>query len=120
MPSFKHLSLEELWTQTLQELDILHDRFDCNRSGLSATERNTVMQSLAGLRSQGPLADDADDHVGRIETHLRMPLTGRHLASAMSLMAMTIQSLDPWGRSSRFRFCRSTGVQSMNFDRLSG
>lgn len=70
MPSFKHLSLEELWTETLVEIDILHDQVDRNRNGLSATERNTVMGSLTGLRSQGPLADDADDHFGRIQTLL--------------------------------------------------
>lgn len=70
MPSFKHLSLEELWTQTLQDLDTFHNQVDRNRNGLSATERNTVMQSLASLRFQGPLSDDADDHFGRIETVL--------------------------------------------------
>lgn len=70
MPSFKNLSLEELWTQTLLEIDILHDRVDCNKQGLSATERNAVARSLIDLRTEGPLSEEADDHVGRIETHL--------------------------------------------------
>ena len=70
MKHFEHLSLEEFWTRTLQEIDRLHAQTERTEEELSATERNTLLQSIARLRHDGPLADGAEDHVSRIEALL--------------------------------------------------
>ena len=70
MKHFEHLSLEEFWTRTLQEIDRLHAQTERTEEELSATERNTLLQSIARLRHDGPLADGAEDLVSRIEALL--------------------------------------------------
>lgn len=74
MKYFEHLSLEELWTRMLQAIDYLHAQTEQTETGLSATERNTLLQSLAILRSDGPLVDGAEGHMSRIEAVLRAAL----------------------------------------------
>ncbi|ANT62285.1 hypothetical protein AYJ57_17840 [Salipiger sp. CCB-MM3] len=70
MKYFEHLSLEEFWTRTLQEVDHLYARVEQTEEGLSATKRNALLQSLASLRSDGPLAQGSEGHVSRIEALL--------------------------------------------------
>lgn len=70
MKYFEHMSMEEFWTRTLQEIDHLYAQVEQADEELSATERNTLMQSLTSLRHDGPLSDSAEDHVGRIEAIL--------------------------------------------------
>ena len=70
MKHLEHLSLEEFWTRTLQEIDHVHAQAEQTERELSATERNALLQSLASLRHDGPLADSAEDHICRIETIL--------------------------------------------------
>ncbi|MAU43569.1 MAG: hypothetical protein CMP09_01745 [Yangia sp.] len=71
MKYFEHLSLEELWTRTLQEIDHLYARAERTEEGLPATERNALLQSLAILRNDGPLVDGAEGHMSCIGAMLR-------------------------------------------------
>lgn len=71
MKYFEHLSLEELWTRMLQAIDHLHAQAEQTETGLSATERNTLLQSLSSLRGDGPLAGGAEGQMERIEAVLR-------------------------------------------------
>ena len=70
MKHLEHLSLEEFWTRTLQEIAHVHAQAERAERELSATERNALLQSLASLRHDGPLADSAEDHMCRVETIL--------------------------------------------------
>ena len=70
MKHLEHLSLKEFWTRTLQEIGHVHAQAERAERELSATERNALLQSLASLRRDGPLADSAEDHMCRVETIL--------------------------------------------------
>jgi hypothetical protein len=67
MKYFDQLTLEELWTRTLREIDILHDEAQRNDAEMSATDLNTLSKELSTLRQGGPLSDAAADEIGRIE-----------------------------------------------------
>lgn len=67
MKYFAQLSLEDLWTRTLQEIDFLHDEAQRNDAEMSATDLNTLSKAISVLRMDGPLSDPAAGEIGRIE-----------------------------------------------------
>lgn len=67
MKYFSQLTVEDLWAQTLREIDILHDEAQHNGAEISATDLNTLSKELSALRRGGPLSDSAADEIGRIE-----------------------------------------------------
>lgn len=64
------LTLTELWTRALQELDALHEEAQRTDVGLSATDLNTLSRALAALRQDGPLSSSAIDSIGWIQAFL--------------------------------------------------
>lgn len=64
------LTLTELWTCALQELDTLHEEVQRTDAGLSATDLNTLSRALAALRQEGPLSSSATDSIGWIQAFL--------------------------------------------------
>lgn len=69
------LTLTELWTRVLQELDTLHEEAQRTDAGLSATDLNTLSRALATLRQEGPLSSSATDSIGWIQPFLDAAIT---------------------------------------------
>ncbi|MFG6589054.1 hypothetical protein [Sulfitobacter sp.] len=67
MKYFAQLSLKDLWTQTLREIDLMYDSAQCNDAEMSATALNTLSKALSTLRKDGPLSDQAAGEIGCIE-----------------------------------------------------
>jgi hypothetical protein len=79
MKYFSKLTLEELWTQTLREIDIMHDEAQPNDADMSATDLNTLSKALSALRREGPLSDAAAGQIGCIEDLLIDAISGETL-----------------------------------------
>lgn len=67
MKYFAQLSLEDLWTRTLQEIGFLHDEAQRNDAKMAATDLNTLSKALTSLRKDGPLSELAAGEIGHIE-----------------------------------------------------
>lgn len=58
-----HLSLKDLWARILLGLDVLHDAVQHNAEALLPTDYISLLDALAALREEGPLASEAANHI---------------------------------------------------------
>lgn len=63
----EQLTLEEIWTRTLREIDIMYDEVQRNDAEISATNINSLLKALSALRWEGPLSNAAAGEISCIE-----------------------------------------------------